>query len=254
MAKKSIGLTSLRLGAIAGDGGMGTALSELGATVGDSAALTTAEGTKTDFIIEESDNPFYSIESAPGAKTLAWSTYNVDLDVLARLWGNSVAAVTNSVLTTGAITAGSGYVNGTYYNVPLTGGTGTGARATITVAGGVVTAVAITYGGTGYTAADSLTTANTNLGGTGSGFAVAVATVGAGLAAWDMPDSLPVIERSVEIITKDGWQILIPRMSISARMQWNLKKTALAQIDITGTMLKPTKTSEPVARFIAPAA
>jgi len=254
MAKLSIGLTSLKLSAIATDGGMGTALSELGATVGDSAALTTAEGTKTDFVIEESDNPFYSIESAPGAKTLAWSTYNVDLDVLARLWGNVVSATTLSVLTLGAITPGSLYTNGIYSNVALTGGTGTGARATITVAGGVVTAVAITYGGTGYTVADSLTTAAANIGGTGSGFAVAVATVGTGLQAWNMPDSLPVIERSVELITKNGWQILVPRMSITARMQWNLKKTALAQIDITGVMLKPTKIGEPVARWIAPAA
>jgi hypothetical protein len=152
------------------------------------------------------------------------------------------------------LTGGTGYVNGTYYNVPLTGGTGTGARATIVVAGGIVTSVVFTYGGTGYTASDSLTTANTNLGGTGSGFAQVAATVGAGRAAWDMPDSLPVIERSMEIITKDGWTILIPRLSISARLQWNLKKTALAQIDITGTILKPTKTNEPVTIFIEPAA
>jgi hypothetical protein len=254
MATKSIGLSSIRMGAIASDGGMGTALSQIGATVSDSASITTAEGTQSDFNIEESDSPFYSIESAPGSKTLAWSTYDVDLDTMARFWGNTVSATTTAVLTLGAITAGTGYVNGTYYDVPFTGGSGSGARGTVTVAGGVVTAVTITYGGTGYTVADSLTTSNVNLGGTGSGFAVAVATVGTGVKAWNMPDSLPTIERSIEIITKDGWTILIPRLSMNARMQWNLKKTALAQIDITGTILKPTKTGEPVIRFIQPAA
>jgi hypothetical protein len=254
MAKKSIGLESILMGAIATDGGMGTGLTQVGATVSDSAALSTAEGTKTDFNIEESDNPFYSIESAPGSKTLAWSTYDVSLDILARFWGNVIAAATNAIATLGAITAGSGYVNGIYYNVALTGGTGTGARATVTVAGGVVTAVVVTYGGTGYTVADALSAANTDLGGTGTGFSIPVATVGTGIREWDMPDSLPVIERSVLITTKDGWQIAIPRMSITARMQWNLKKTALAQIDITGTILKPTKTNEPSARFYEPAA
>jgi len=89
----------------------------------------------------------------------------------------SAASIGSGVLTFGGITGGSGYANGIYSNVTLTGGTGTGARATITVSGGLVIAVALTYGGVGYTAADSLTTANTNLGGTGAGFNVAVATV-----------------------------------------------------------------------------
>ena len=47
-------------------------------------------------------------------------------------------------------TAGSGYSNGTYTNVALTGGSGAGAFATIVVAGGVVTSVTITQPGQGY--------------------------------------------------------------------------------------------------------
>jgi hypothetical protein len=45
------------------------------------------------------------------------------------------------------------------------------------VAGGAVTTVTLTSFGSGYTVADSLTTANTNIGGAGSGFAVPVATI-----------------------------------------------------------------------------
>jgi hypothetical protein len=89
----------------------------------------------------------------------------------------SAASIGNGVTAFGGITGGSGYVNGTYPNVTLTGGTGSGARATITVSGGIVVAVTLTYGGVGYTASDSLTTANTNLGGTGSSFAVVASTV-----------------------------------------------------------------------------
>ena len=91
----------------------------------------------------------------------------------------SAASIGKGVTAFGAIVGGSGYVNGTYPNVTLTGGTGTGARATIVVSGGLVISVTLTYGGIGYTAADSLTTANTNLGGAGAGFNVAVSTVAA---------------------------------------------------------------------------
>jgi hypothetical protein len=51
---------------------------------------------------------------------------------------------------------GTGYTNGTYPLVNLTGGTGSGASATITVAGGIVTSFAISSRGTGYKTADVL--------------------------------------------------------------------------------------------------
>ncbi len=171
MAKKSIGLESIKMGLIAGDGGMGTTLTQIGATVSDSASITTEEGTTTDFPIEENDAPFFSIQSTAQKQTLAWSTYDVDLDTMARFYGGTV--------------------------VVGTGGEG-----------------------------DS----------------------------WDMPDTLPVLERSIEVITKDGWRIQIPRASINTKMQWNLSKTKLAQLDITATILQPTKTGVKKANFREPAA
>jgi hypothetical protein len=81
----------------------------------------------------------------------------------------------------GTITGGSGYTNGTYTAVALTGGSGTNATATITVAGGVVTAVAIVNPGTNYVVGDSLSATAASIGGTGSGFSVPVFQVFTGI-------------------------------------------------------------------------
>lgn len=79
---------------------------------------------------------------------------------------------------TNSIGAGSGYVTGTYTSVPLTGGTGTSAVATIVVnATGNVSSVTVTTAGTGYKLGDVLSASNTNLGGSGSGFAYTVNTL-----------------------------------------------------------------------------
>ena len=62
--------------------------------------------------------------------------------------------------------------------MPLTGGTGTGATADIVVAAGAVTTVTIVAAGTGYTAGDSLSADDANLGGAGgTGFSVDVVTI-----------------------------------------------------------------------------
>ena len=76
------------------------------------------------------------------------------------------------------ITGGSLYTNGSYENVPLTGGSGSGATATIVVSGQVVTSVTITNGGQFYVVGDTLSCSNSYIGGSGSGFQVTVATVG----------------------------------------------------------------------------
>ena len=76
------------------------------------------------------------------------------------------------------ITPGTLYTAGTYTNVPLTGGTGTGATATVVVNSSQnVSAVTITFGGQGYVIGDVLSAAAANIGGTGSGFSVPVLTI-----------------------------------------------------------------------------
>lgn len=82
------------------------------------------------------------------------------------------------ILTTGTLTGGSLYTNGTYTTVTLTGGSGSGAKATIVVSGAAVTSVTITTAGNGYVVGDNLSATAASIGGTGSGFSVAVGTVG----------------------------------------------------------------------------
>lgn len=73
--------------------------------------------------------------------------------------------------------AGTLYTTGTYTSVPLTGGSGSGALATVTVAGGGVTSVEITTAGSGYQTGDIVSAAAVDIGGTGSGFSAQITQV-----------------------------------------------------------------------------
>jgi hypothetical protein len=87
---------------------------------------------------------------------------------------------TGAILALGQLVGGSLYTNdGTYTNVSLTGGTGTGAKATIVVSGHAVTSVAITTAGTGYVDGDVLSAAAADIGTTGSGFKTTAISVDA---------------------------------------------------------------------------
>ena len=74
----------------------------------------------------------------------------------------------------GTIVGGSGYTNGVYENVALTGGDGSNGTATITVSGGAVTAVTLINPGFLSLVGNSLSAATSTIGGTGSGFSVPV--------------------------------------------------------------------------------
>jgi hypothetical protein len=89
--------------------------------------------------------------------------------------------MSSGVVALGMIAGGSGYTNGTYHNVLLTGGSGGGAVADIVVSDGAVTSVEVIYPGGSYVAGDTLSCRSANIGGRGSGFSVPVTSVtGAG--------------------------------------------------------------------------
>jgi hypothetical protein len=77
----------------------------------------------------------------------------------------------------GVITGGTNYINGTYQNVSLTGGSGQYATADIIVAGGVVTTVTVKDGGSFYIVGDVLSASTSSLGNAGSGFSVPVTVI-----------------------------------------------------------------------------
>lgn len=103
------------------------------------------ESNKSKVINPKFIHRFYRVDScAPQQSVLSIGT------TPATILAASHAAIT---------TAGSGLTNGTYANLPVTGGTGTGMTATIVVAGGITTSVTITYGGFGYITGDIVSVA-----------------------------------------------------------------------------------------------
>lgn len=87
--KRSIGLTSLKIGDIAVDGGMGTVLAALGVTYKDSCELTQDDPDITDIECEESDDPVESIETL-GARTLKWSIMDFSPQTIVKVLGGTV--------------------------------------------------------------------------------------------------------------------------------------------------------------------
>lgn len=98
----------------------------------------------------------------------------------------SLSEVTFQMLTgvPGAIfsgdiaSGGTGYTDGTYAVVPLTGGTGTGALATLVISGGIITSVAVTTEGQDYVVGDVLS-ASSGIG-AGTGFVYTVSGIHGG--------------------------------------------------------------------------
>jgi hypothetical protein len=96
-----------------------------------------------------------------------------------------VSIVQGVIRTMGNVSSGTGYNNGLYSDIPLTGGTGVNAIATILVVNGGVASVTITDGGSLYSVGDVLTANAANIGGSGSGFSIPVVTVAnAGGTSW----------------------------------------------------------------------
>ena len=86
--------------------------------------------------------------------------------------------LTGAILSYSNLTAGSGYVSGTYPNVPLINGYGTMATANLVVTSGSVSSFLIVSEGQNFHVNDVISVNNSSLGGTGSGFSFIVTSVG----------------------------------------------------------------------------
>ena len=74
----------------------------------------------------------------------------------------------------GDLSGGSGYTDGVYYDLLLTGGAGVGATGTLVISGGVVTSVQLNNGGAFYKVGDVVSAAGI---GTGFGFSINVLSI-----------------------------------------------------------------------------
>lgn len=131
-------------------------------------------------------------------------------NVRAQCWQAILNVLPNApsgIATLGTVTGGSGYDSGgsgVFPGIPLSGGSGTGAIATVTVANGVITEAVLTTPGVHYVVGDILTGA-ASIGGSGSGFSVPVVGL---MATPAEPHLITNVEEIAELI--DGLQPTSP--------------------------------------------
>ncbi|MCY2986578.1 MAG: dockerin type I domain-containing protein [Planctomycetota bacterium] len=106
----------------------------------------------------------YSLDLLPNGGDLSIEVQDGRGHVVPPTFGYNEPA-TGRVLTLAAPLPGSGYTDGSYINVPLTGGAGTGAMANIVIAGHIVTSVVLVNGGSGYVGGNVLSADAVKLGG-----------------------------------------------------------------------------------------
>lgn len=133
------------------------------------------------------------------------------------------------------VTAGTGYIDGTYIDVPFTNLTGFGSEGTadITVAGGVITDVIIHARGDGYKINDSLGIDNALMGGVGSGFIWKVTKVTDSLdAEFNMPPEYEeAIHYSLCVRLCSMYQLPVNPVQVQlAKLALNTIKISNAQI------------------------
>ena len=143
---------------------------------------------------------------------------------------------TGLILTTNTLVGGTLYTNGTYTNVTLTGGSGSGAKATIVVSGGSVTTVTITTAGNGYVVGNTLSATAASIGGTGSGFSVKVATINSGFTPSDL--NLWQIDSSFDS-QGSGNQLLLAHPGQNLAQIDQTVNTPVLAGNINGTVLSP---------------
>ena len=166
------------------DKGMAHTLSVFYKKVNSADLVLTGDGTGTTFTFDPKQSLSTTLKGeqtgliATSAKPLASpapTLQTISNSVLTYVSGGS-ELLNSEIATLGGVTGGSGYTDGTYTGVALSGGSGKNATATVVIAGGVVTSATLTNAGVGYKQGDYLTV-DPSIIGSGSGFSVPVSTL-----------------------------------------------------------------------------
>ena len=192
--------------------------------VGDRVVLT-PEGAPILATPLAFDTTYYVVGGGKGHNFIEVATTETGAAVaISAEGGTAVTGViqnaTSGNLRAGAITdAGSAYVDGTYTDVALTGGTGEAARADVVIASNAVTTVTITNGGSGYADSDTLSATAASLGGAGSGFEITLSQADSDIATEniDTPGShINISYQQYEIVCQvTEWDLDFSRESIT---------------------------------------
>ena len=140
-------------------------------TIGTETTTTVSDGaTILDLLSVDGINVNNVIQSTP------YIPFDPDNNIITRIDAIEPVQDNKVELDLSNLVPGSGYTPNpgtlTYTNVALTGGTGTGATADITIIDGAVANATIVSRGSGYTHNDILSCNAADVGGTGSGFSV----------------------------------------------------------------------------------
>lgn len=137
----------------------------------------------------------------PGTQQFYISLSNVTFAML--------TSATGGVLSGSIAAPGTAYTDGAYPGVGLTGGTGSGATADITVSGGAVTIVTLDSIGTGYSQNDILSANAADIGGTGSGFGYSADLVATAFDPLDIASKTGSADPLVTLVCVHGEIFLI---------------------------------------------
>ena len=192
--------------------------------VGDRVVLT-PEGAPILATPLAFDTTYYVVGGGKGHNFIEVATTETGAAVAITVEGGTAVTgviqnATSGNLRAGAITdAGSAYVDGTYTDVALTGGTGEAARADVVIASNAVTTVTITNGGSGYADSDTLSATAASLGGAGSGFEITLSQADSDIATEniDTPGShINISYQQYEIVCQvTEWDLDFSRESIT---------------------------------------
>lgn len=115
---------------------------------------------------------------------------------------------------------GTLYTDGTYTDVPLTGGSGTGAQATVVISGGEIVVVTLTQPGTGYLVSNVLSALAANLGGTGSGFTTTVTALDGSGFVYSVVSVHGAAFDPLDIAAKSGYPDFLAAVIVMHREIW----------------------------------